>query len=74
MKKKTHVLDLSTTGLQYHNCQLALHFCAILGAEMSVGSSTGTSARSSVQVTKKHGAFFPIIEEKHELTLGNHKI
>jgi hypothetical protein len=24
--------------------------------------------------TKKHGAFFPVIAEKHELTLGNHKI
>jgi hypothetical protein len=24
--------------------------------------------------TKKHAAFFPVIVEKHELTLGNHKI
>jgi hypothetical protein len=48
MTNKTYVLDLSTTGLQYHNRQLALHFCAILGAGTSVGSSTETSVGSSV--------------------------
>jgi hypothetical protein len=48
MTNKTHVLYLSTTGRQYHNYQLALRFCAILGVRMSVGSSTGTSVGSSV--------------------------
>jgi hypothetical protein len=72
MINKTHVLDLSITGRQYHNRQLALRFCAILGAGTSVGSGTGTSAGSSVQI-KKHGAFFPVIAEKHELTLGSIK-
>jgi hypothetical protein len=49
MTNKTHVLYLSTTGRQYHKFQLVLRFCAILGVEMSVGSSgtTGTSAGSS---------------------------
>jgi hypothetical protein len=74
MKNKTHVPDLSTTGRQYHNRQLALRFCAILGAGTSVGSSTGTSAGWIKCRTKKHGAFCPVIAEKHELTLGNHKI
>jgi hypothetical protein len=48
MINKTHVLDLSISGSQYHNRQLALRFCAILGARTSVGSGTGTSAGSSV--------------------------
>jgi hypothetical protein len=47
MTNKTHVLDFSTTGHQYHNRQLALCFCAILGAGTSVRSSTGTSVGSS---------------------------
>jgi hypothetical protein len=50
--KKTHVPNLSITNCQCHNRQLALHFCAILGVGMSLGSgigiSAGTSARSSV--------------------------
>jgi hypothetical protein len=49
MTNKTHVPDLSTTGRQYHNRQLALRFCAILGAGTSVGSSTGTSVGTSVR-------------------------
>jgi hypothetical protein len=48
MKNKTHVPDLSTTSHRYHNRQLALDFCAILGVRMSAGSSTGMSAISSV--------------------------
>ena len=52
MKNKSYVPDLSTTGRQYHNRQLALRFCAILGVETIVESSTrmsaGSSARSSV--------------------------
>jgi hypothetical protein len=48
MIKKTHVPDLSITGHQYHNCQLALRFYAILGVGTSVGSGTGTSAGTSV--------------------------
>jgi hypothetical protein len=75
MKNKTHVPDLSTTGRQYHNRQLALRFCAILGAGTSVGSSTRTSVGSSAgsSAGKKHGVFFPVIAEKHELTLGSIK-
>jgi hypothetical protein len=47
MKNKTHVPNFSTIGRQYHNRQLALRFCAVLGVGMSAGSSTGTSAGSS---------------------------
>jgi hypothetical protein len=47
--KKTHVPDLSITGRQCHNRQLALRFCAIPGAGTSVGSSTGTSVGTSVR-------------------------
>jgi hypothetical protein len=46
--KKTHVPDLSIIGRQFHNRQLTLHFCAILGVGMSVRSSTRTSAGTSV--------------------------
>jgi hypothetical protein len=70
--KKTHVTDLSITGRQCHNRQLALRFCAILGAGTSARSSTGTSVGSSDE-NWKHGAFFPVTAEKHELTLGNHR-
>jgi hypothetical protein len=49
MTNKTHVLNLSTTGRQYHNHQLALHFCAIEGVETSVESSIGTSVGSSAR-------------------------
>jgi hypothetical protein len=53
MTNKTNVLDFSTTGHHYHNHQLALHFCAILGAGTSAGSSTGTSAGSSARMSAK---------------------
>ena len=51
MKNKIHVLDLSTSGRQYHNRQLALRFCAILGVETSARSSMGTSAGSSARTS-----------------------
>jgi hypothetical protein len=74
MINKTHVLDLSITGRQYHNRQLALRFCAILGVGTSVGSGTGTSVIKWIKCRiKKHGVFFPVTTEKHELTLGSIK-
>jgi hypothetical protein len=47
--KKTHVPYLSITGRQCHNHQLALHFCVILGAEMSAELSVGSSVGSSAE-------------------------
>jgi hypothetical protein len=48
MIRKYHVPDFSITGHQYHNHQLALRFCAILGARTSAESGTRTSVGMSV--------------------------
>jgi hypothetical protein len=73
---KTHVPDFPITSHQYHNYQVALHFCAIRNVGQSVGSSvgmsTGRSVGSSVR-SKNMVGFFPVTPEKCELDLGNHK-
>ena len=76
MINKTHVPNLSIIGYQYHNRQLVLRFCAILGAGTSVRSGTETSARTSVRSsvgTENMVRFCFVTAEKHELTLGNHR-
>jgi hypothetical protein len=55
MIRKTHVPDLSITDCQYHNRQLSLRFCAILGVGTSVGSGTRTSAGTSVRSSAETG-------------------
>jgi hypothetical protein len=73
---KTHVSDFPLTGCQYHNRQIALHFCVGRGAGRSVGLSAGTSVGMSVESsagTRNVVRFFPVTPEKCELALGNHK-
>jgi hypothetical protein len=70
--KKTHVPDFPITGRQYHNHQVALHFCAIHSAGQSDKSSVGTSIGRSAG-SRNVVRFFPITPEKCELDLGNHK-
>jgi hypothetical protein len=55
MINKTHVPNLSITGCQYQNRQLALRFCAILGVGTSVGSGTGMSVGTSAESSAKTG-------------------
>jgi hypothetical protein len=76
MTNKTHVLDLSITGHQYHNSNLPCVFVQYWVLErVSDRVPEQVLDQVSDQVwTKKHGAFFPVIAKKHELTLGNHKI
>ena len=74
--KKTHVPDLSITGRQCHNRQLALRFCVGRGVGWSVGSSarmsTGRSVGSSAR-SRNVVHFSPVTPEKHELALGSIK-
>jgi hypothetical protein len=73
---KTHMPDFPITGHQYHNHQVALHFCAIHSVGQSVRSSvemsTGRSVRSSVG-SRNMVCVCPVTPEKCELDLGNHK-
>jgi hypothetical protein len=73
---KTHVSDFPPIGHQYHNRQIAIHFCAGRDVGQSVGSSAETSAKMSAGSsagTRNIVRFFPVTPEKHELALGNHK-
>jgi len=70
------VPNLSITGRQCHNRQVAFHFCAIRSARQNVISSAGMSARMSARSSAENRNvvhFFPVTPEKHELALVNHK-
>ena len=73
---KTHVPDSPITSRQYHNRQVALHFCARHGIGHSVRSGTRSSAGRSVVLSVESRNVmrcFSVTPEKCELDLGNHE-
>jgi hypothetical protein len=71
--RKTHVPNSPTTGRQYHNRQIAHHFCARRSARQSVGLGIGSNTGRSVG-RRNMTHFFPVKQKKkHELDLWEHK-